>query len=94
MRRDISVLMLSSFVSVMSAQELKTEETAFEVPEVEVKILPTERLTETENRLTSKMDALGAIRFAEKFLQTVYDYDFSTMKSMICPHPDVQSFFY
>ncbi len=62
-------------------------------PEVEVRILPTEQLDEIENRLTSGMDAMGAIRFAEKFLQAVYDYDFPMMKDMICPHPDVLSFF-
>lgn len=70
--------------------EIVTEAAA---TDVEVRVLPTEQLGEIENRLTSGMDALGAIRFAEKFLQAVYDFDFSTMKAMICPHPDVQSFF-
>lgn len=60
---------------------------------VMVKVLPTEQLGEVENQLTSGMDALGAIRFAEKFLQATYDYDFPTMKDMICPHPDVLTFF-
>ena len=70
--------------------EIVTEAAA---TDVEVRVLPTEQLGEIENRLTSGMDALGAIRFAEKFLQAAYDLDFSTMKVMICPHPVVQSFF-
>lgn len=79
-----AIMMLSSFVGLISAQ--KNEE-------VSVKILHTEQLNEIENLLTSKMDALGAIHFAEKFLQAAYNLDYPAMKSMICTHPDVQSFF-
>lgn len=61
--------------------------------DVTVKVLPTEDLAEIENQLTSNMDALGAIRFAENFLQAAYDFDFSSMKMMVCSHPSVLSFF-
>lgn len=80
----LAIMMLSSFVSLISAQKNG---------EVTVDVLHTEHLNEIENLLTSQMDALEAIHFAEKFLQAAYDLDFSTMKSMICTHPDVQSFF-
>ena len=80
----LAVMMISSFFGLISAQ--KNEDAS-------VKVMHTETLNEVENLLTTKMDALGAIHFAEKFLQAAYDLDYPTMKSMICTHPDVQSFF-
>lgn len=80
----LAVMMISSFFGLISAQ--KNEDAA-------VKVMHTEQLNEVENLLTTKMDALGAIHFAEKFLQAAYNLDYPTMKSMICPHPDIQSFF-
>lgn len=80
-------------IILLSMPGIKLDAQKIETVGEQVKILPTENLCEVENLLTTKMDALGAIQFAEKFLKAAYDYDFTTMKTMMCPHPFVQSFF-
>ncbi len=89
------VLILVAFTMNAQSQVVPVEETCIDetTTEVEVKVLHIKQLTEIENQLTFKMDPMGAIRFAEKFLQAIYDYDFPTMKAMISTLPEVQSFF-
>lgn len=55
-------------------------------------LIPTVNLDNVDIEVSSGIDVLGAIQFAEKFLTAAYFEDFSKMKSMICNHPDVRAF--
>lgn len=55
---------------------------------------PVRRIGENESvrlSVSSEIDIQGAIKFAEDFLEAAYFDDIDKMKTMICKHPDVQS---